>query len=104
MALCIVLLVMYGGFHISFRTKNPIFFYQISWDCPLKDGERDAAEARSRADETGGDDLLAEADSLEYLRPLVGLQGGDAHLSHHLNRNKRELQAVSRIRDPVPFF
>ncbi len=64
--------------------------YQISWDCPLEDGESDAAEARCRAHEAGGDDLRAEADSLEYLRPLVGLQGRDAHLCHHLNTHKTE--------------
>jgi hypothetical protein len=73
-----------GDFIFHFE-QNPIFLYQISWDCPLEDGESDAAEARCRAHEAGGDDLRAEADSLEYLRPLVGLQGGDAHLSHHLN-------------------
>ncbi len=142
MALCIVLLVMYGGFHISCWTKYDFLYqiswdcplkdgdarikqrqnrrtplcvrwrisddygiilsfiwmktkrkfhdlYQISWDCPLKDGESDAAEARCRADEAGGDDLRAEADSLEYLRPLVGLQGGDAHLRHHLHTKNR---------------
>ncbi len=56
----------------------------------MEDGESDAAEARSCAHEAGGDDLLAEADSLEDLRPLVGLQGRDAHLRHHLYTHTRQ--------------
>jgi hypothetical protein len=73
------------SYHSSEQKKRKFHkLSQISCDCPLKDGESDAAEARSCADEAGGDDLRAEADSLEYLRPLIGLQGGDAHLSHHL--------------------
>ncbi len=74
----------------------------------MKDGESDAADARSRADEAGGDDLRAEADSLEDLRPLVGLQGRDAHLRHHLHTNKMELHNIqcygsgTGIRDPDP--
>ncbi len=86
-------MIMVRYYFIIHLNKKKIKFhdlYQISWDCPLKDGESDAAEARCRADEAGGDDLRAEADSLEDLRPLVGLQGGDAHLRHHLNKRQNE--------------
>ena len=30
------------------------------------------------------DDIVRQSDRLEYLRTLVGLQGGDAHFRHHL--------------------
>ncbi len=44
---CLVLLVMYGGFHTSFRTKYD-FFYQISRDCPLKDGDARIKQRQNR--------------------------------------------------------
>ena len=35
-------------------------------------------------DEAAVDDVVVDADRLEDLGPLVALQGGDAHLAHHL--------------------
>ena len=46
--------------------------------------ESDALDARSRPGEVLVDDRLLEADGLEYLRSVVGLDGGDAHLGHGL--------------------
>ena len=46
--------------------------------------EPDALQARRRAGERAVDHLVAEAQRLEDLGPLIGHQRGDAHLRHHL--------------------
>ena len=48
--------------------------------------EADAAEPGRGAGEAGADDLLAQPDGLEDLRPGVGGDGGDAHLGHDLQQ------------------
>ena len=51
----------------------------------LADGRKaDAAERRGTAGEAGVDDLRAEANGVEDLRPPVGIRGGDAHLREDL--------------------
>ena len=46
--------------------------------------DADTADARGRAREVLVDERLVETDSLEELRAAVALDGGDAHLGHHL--------------------
>ena len=46
--------------------------------------ESDALDARCRPGEVLVDHRLLETDGLEDLRPVVGLDGGDAHLGHGL--------------------
>ena len=46
--------------------------------------ETDAAELGRRAGEVAVHELLVEPDRLEDLRPVVGRDGRDAHLRHHL--------------------
>ncbi len=48
--------------------------------------EADTAEPGGGAGEGGADDLLAEPDGLEDLRPGVGGDGGDTHLGHDLQQ------------------
>ena len=47
--------------------------------------EADAADPRRGLVEVAVDELLAQADRLEDLRPAVALDGADAHLGHHLD-------------------
>ena len=56
--------------------------------------EIDALHAAGRADETAVDDLGAEAECLEDLRALVGLQRRDAHLGHDLEHALGDALAV----------
>src|SRR5580692_9132738 len=50
-------------------------------------GQVDAANAAGRTREAALDHVLIDADGLEDLGPLVTLQGGDAHLAHHLEQS-----------------
>ena len=45
-------------------------------------GQAGAANGRGRAGEVRVDDVVGEADALEDLSAVVGVQGGDAHLGH----------------------
>ena len=58
--------------------------------------EADAAEPGCGAGEAGADDLLAQPDGLEDLRPGVGGDGGDAHLGHDLQ--KALAQGLDQVR------
>ena len=56
--------------------------------------ETDPAHAALRVGEAAVDHLRSQPDRLEDLRPLVGLQGRDAHLGHHLEDALADALAV----------
>jgi hypothetical protein len=56
--------------------------------------EADALHAAGGADEGALDHVVGQADGLEDLRALVGLQGRDAHLGHDLEHALGDAFAV----------
>src|SRR5690606_464620 len=60
----------------------------------LEHVEADALQAAHGAGEATVDDLVVDADGLEDLRALIGLQRRDAHLRHDLEHALRDALAV----------
>src|SRR5215472_12719453 len=71
------------GFEVGERTKCVLMFEQ-SFRSEYR--ESDTLEPRSRAREVGVDDFFVEPDGFEYLRALVALKRGDAHLRESLQQ------------------
>src|SRR5690606_30101539 len=66
-------------------------------------GEADPLERADGADEAALDDVVVQAERLEDLRALVGLQRRDAHLGHDLQHALGDALAVRRHEPGVAF-